>query len=220
MRCKNCGFENEDGRYICQNCGSPLYDENDSLIENEVSQNNIPQNNYPGSDGNEDKEKIKKSIIIIVVLAVILVALVAGIIFASSSSKKDDETSLSLSISETVSETESSTKRKTTTEKATEEAKTEKTTKETTTESTTTTTTAATYNITVDIDGNGSVSGDGAYTSGKKATFVATADDGFEFAGWYDNSTGALVASGKKYTVTVKDNLNLTAKFTPVVVDE
>ncbi|MDE6659485.1 MAG: zinc-ribbon domain-containing protein, partial [Eubacterium sp.] len=25
MRCKNCGSENEDGRYICQNCGSPLY---------------------------------------------------------------------------------------------------------------------------------------------------------------------------------------------------
>ncbi len=27
MRCKNCGFDNEEGRYICENCGSPLYDE-------------------------------------------------------------------------------------------------------------------------------------------------------------------------------------------------
>ena len=24
MRCKNCGYENEEGLYICQNCGSPL----------------------------------------------------------------------------------------------------------------------------------------------------------------------------------------------------
>ena len=34
MRCKNCGSENEDNLYICQNCGSPLYDEDDG--ENEV----------------------------------------------------------------------------------------------------------------------------------------------------------------------------------------
>ena len=27
MRCKNCGSENEENLYICQNCGSPLYDE-------------------------------------------------------------------------------------------------------------------------------------------------------------------------------------------------
>ena len=33
MRCKNCGSENDDNLYICQNCGSPLYDEND---ENEA----------------------------------------------------------------------------------------------------------------------------------------------------------------------------------------
>lgn len=34
MRCRNCGSENEDGRYICQNCGSPLYDESDEIVEN------------------------------------------------------------------------------------------------------------------------------------------------------------------------------------------
>ena len=33
MRCKNCGSENDDNLYICQNCGSPLYDEDD---ENEA----------------------------------------------------------------------------------------------------------------------------------------------------------------------------------------
>ena len=29
MRCKNCGADNDDNRYICEVCGSPLYDEND-----------------------------------------------------------------------------------------------------------------------------------------------------------------------------------------------
>ncbi len=32
MRCKNCGADNDDNRYICEVCGSPLYDEDD--IEN------------------------------------------------------------------------------------------------------------------------------------------------------------------------------------------
>ena len=31
MRCKNCGFDNEEGRYICENCGSPLYDEDNEI---------------------------------------------------------------------------------------------------------------------------------------------------------------------------------------------
>ena len=29
MRCKNCGADNNDNRYICEVCGSPLYDESD-----------------------------------------------------------------------------------------------------------------------------------------------------------------------------------------------
>lgn len=29
MRCKNCGADNDDNRYICEVCGSPLYDEDD-----------------------------------------------------------------------------------------------------------------------------------------------------------------------------------------------
>ena len=29
MRCKNCGADNDDNRYICEVCGSPLYDESD-----------------------------------------------------------------------------------------------------------------------------------------------------------------------------------------------
>ncbi len=34
MRCKNCGCENDDNLYICQNCGSPLYDEDEGPITN------------------------------------------------------------------------------------------------------------------------------------------------------------------------------------------
>ena len=35
MRCKNCGTENDDNRYICENCGSPLYDENEIAQSND-----------------------------------------------------------------------------------------------------------------------------------------------------------------------------------------
>ena len=35
MRCKNCGTENDDNRYICENCGSPLYDEDNIDINND-----------------------------------------------------------------------------------------------------------------------------------------------------------------------------------------
>jgi len=108
---------------------------------------------------------------------------------------------------------EKTTKKATTTKKET-------TTKETTTEESTSketttkkeTTTIASYYIYVDIDGNGSVSGDGKYEAGKKATLTAAADPGFEFEGWFDAS-GNLVASATRYTITVKGDVNLTARF-------
>ena len=37
MRCRNCGCENDDNLYICQNCGSPLYDEGEGPITDEPS---------------------------------------------------------------------------------------------------------------------------------------------------------------------------------------
>ena len=43
MRCKNCGFENEDGRYICQNCGSPLYDEAENPADDENNYDSNPE---------------------------------------------------------------------------------------------------------------------------------------------------------------------------------
>lgn len=38
MRCKNCGTYNDDNRYICETCGSPLYDE-DEIQAQELQQN-------------------------------------------------------------------------------------------------------------------------------------------------------------------------------------
>ena len=36
MRCRNCGSENDDNLYICSNCGSPLYDEQEEITETEI----------------------------------------------------------------------------------------------------------------------------------------------------------------------------------------
>lgn len=220
MRCRNCGFENEDGRYICQNCGSPLYDEGEEIDENAENGTN-PVND---DEDDENRKNTKKSIIVIIVLAVILVALVAGIVFAvSHSGSNKEETS---SESETISSSQyreiTSRKRPTTSNKTTASEKTtEKTTEsatEKTTQSTTTSTkaTKAVFSVYVDIDGNGSVTGEGEYENGKQAVLVATPDADSQFIGWYDNDTGELRASGSKYTVRVNKNINLTAKFQKV----
>ena len=210
MRCKNCGFDNEEGRYICANCGSPLYDEDEEITDASESNNGDAPNQDNGAD---DDDKNKKSIIIIIVLAVILVALIAGIVVSAVTGKDEETTTESTTISTTTEET---TKKQTTTKK---EITTEK---ETTTESTTTTTqapsTTATvlYNVYIDIDGNGTVTGDGSYEKGKKAVLTATPDEGWQFEGWYDNSTGSLVASGNKFTVNVSKDVTYTARFTRV----
>ena len=207
MRCKNCGFDNEEGRYICANCGSPLYDEDEEITDVQESGNSYASNQ---DNGAEDDDKNKKSIIIIIVLAVILVALIAGIVVSAVTGKDEETTTESTTISTTAEETtkKQTTKKKTTTEK------------ETTTESTTattqapSTTAAVLYNVYIDIDGNGAVTGDGSYEKGKKAVLTATPDDGWQFDGWYENSTGELVASGNKFTVNVNKDITYTARFT------
>lgn len=211
MRCKNCGFENEDGRYICSNCGSPLYDE-DEIAENDINNdNNIDNYNNEPDDCNDDGDK-KKQIIIIIIAVIVVIAVAAGIIFGAVSGKKSKETTtesttISTTAEETTTKKVTTTKQETTTKETTTE---EPTTKETTTKPTTTT--EKTYRVYIDIDGNGNVTGDGEYTQGKKAVLTATADAGFEFDGWYD-AGGNLVASGTKYTITVKSDITLTAKF-------
>lgn len=209
MRCKNCGSQNEDGRYICQNCGSPLYDETEDLPENEQY-----DADYDDYDDEYDRKNTKKSIIIIVVLAVVLITIIAGIVFAVShfgAGENETENQSSISTSENITQSIGQTQKMT--EKTTEST-TQTTTTITTTETTTkktTTTTEAKFRVSVDIDGNGSVSGDGEYAAGKRVSLVATADAGAQFIGWYDN--GTLVASGNKYSFTVNANRNLTAVF-------
>lgn len=211
MRCKNCGFENEDGRYICSNCGSPLYDE-DEIMENDINDDdNIDDYNNMSPDDEDDGNK--KQIVTIIIAVIVVVAVVAGIVFGAVSGKNNKETTTESTSASTTKET--TTKRETTTkeETTTEEPTTEETTKETTTAPTTTT--EKTFRVYVDIDGNGDVSGDGEYAQNKKAVLTATPNSGFEFDGWYD-SNGNLVASGSKYTITVKGDVTLTAKFKAV----
>ena len=107
MRCKNCGADNDDNRYICEVCGSPLYDESDfdnangidddrtqtfkavNEPNNQVQNRNDnyndydKENQYNNQKNNESEKKNKgaekKSIIVIAVLAVILIAIIASV---------------------------------------------------------------------------------------------------------------------------------------------
>ena len=215
MRCKNCGFENEDSRYICSNCGSPLFDENE-IAENDTDTTDDYNNNETDDDSNDNNsDDNKKQIIIIVIAVIVVIAVAAGIIFGAVSGKKNKETTTeSTTVSTTAEETTkkkvTTTKQETTTKETTTE---EPTTKETTTKPTTTT--EKSFHVYVDIDGNGNVTGDGEYTQGKRAVLTAVPDTGYEFDGWYDNK-GELAASGTKYTITVKEDITLTAKFKPI----
>ena len=214
MRCKNCGFDNQEGRYICENCGSPLFDGTNEIVPEEDDDAPVriddEEDDEPAPAADEDDVKNnKKNIIIIIVLAVILVAMLVGIIVAAVTGKeKETQTEPPVSVSEELTEDEE--------ERETERRTTTTTTKapETTiTTTTTTTTTAARFTISVDIDGNGTVSGDGTFEAGTRATLVATADEGYQFVGWFDNDTGTQAASGTRYTITVDSNRNLTARF-------
>ena len=98
MRCKNCGSENEDNLYICQNCGSPLYDEddNDALAEDEMGKTKVvpavagssrgtaqPAHTSRTNAEKDEKQKQKeKTIAVIVILAVVL-AVVVGVLEVS-----------------------------------------------------------------------------------------------------------------------------------------
>lgn len=214
MRCKNCGFENEQDRYICENCGSPLYDEDEDI----TAQQGAEQSSEQPDD--TDKKNTRNSIIIIAVLAVLLFAMVTGIIvFATQGSKKPEQPSDGISTTEPVDEpnastTEPTTKKTTTTEKTTE--RTTEATTQATTEPTTEQTTEAPEEkclLAIDIDGYGTVTGGGTYEVGATAVLLATASEGSQFVGWYDNSTNRLVASNNSYTVTVQKDLSLTARF-------
>lgn len=221
MRCKNCGSENEDNLYICQNCGSPLYDEddNDALAEDEMGKTKVvpavagssrgtaqPAHTSRTNTENDEKQKQKqkeKTIAVIVILAVVLavvVGVLAAVLISNSKSKNDvEDTSVPIV---TTTEAPSTTAPTTTTQ----------TTTETTTESTTESTTVVEYNVTVSCSQGGEVEGDGVYAKGEKCTVIARADDGFVFDGWYKN--GKRVSSNEVYSFSVKSNTDLEAVFT------
>lgn len=218
MRCKNCGSENEDNLYICQNCGSPLYDEddNDALAEDEMGKTKVVpavagssrggaqpvHTNRTETEKDEKQKQKEKTIAVIVILAVVL-AIVVGVLAAvliSNSRNKNDVEDTSVPI---VTTTEApSTTAPTTTQ----------TTTETTTESTTESTTVVEYTVTVSCSQGGEVEGDGVYAKGEKCTVIARADDGFVFDGWYKN--GKRVSSNEVYSFSVNSDTDLEAVFT------
>lgn len=229
MRCKNCGTENDDNRYICEICGSPLYDEEDiqtplkeethtqtfSAVSSPMPKSETDDNAYlqpplknNNNKGNGEKTPAeKKSIIVIAILAVVLIAIIASIIVVAQSRSKDSGETTS-----EISTTQSTTER--TTEWTTQPT-TEKTTAFTTAATTTTTTTTAiTWYINAGSSGGGTVSGEGEYKNGDKVTLTAVADSGYVFDGWY--SSGVKVSSSVKYTFTANENASFSAVFNPV----
>lgn len=69
-----------------------------------------------------------------------------------------------------------------------------------------------TYNLTVNADTGGSVSGGGTYTTGSSVTISATPKAGYKFVKWNDGNTSA------SRTVTVTANATYTATFIPIFV--
>ncbi len=237
MRCKNCGADNDDNRYICEVCGSPLYDENDFDNANGISDDrtqtfkavNEPDNQVQSRNGNyyndydkdnqynnrknnepESKKKgaEKKSIIVIAVLAVILIAIIASVA-AIAHNKNKENTASSSELTKISTESSSTSGRYDTTKQKTTESTTESTTEKTTKQ-----TTASLWIINTSSSGGGEAEGDGKYENGKKVTLIARADDGYKFDGWYSN--GVKVSSKEEYTFTANQNASFSAVFSPV----
>lgn len=216
MRCKNCGSENDDNRYICENCGSPLYDENDNIEQLEQTSQEAPAGiNRPDNDDENDKA-VKKNAIVIAVLVVILIAVIVAILVAAKGKSNETTTQKeSVTVSSTVKEDKTD-KKETTTEEATTE---ESTTEESTTQTTTETTAKAkkTYTVNATTAVGGSVSGSGTYKEGDTVVLTATPDSGYEFSGWYTN--GSLKSTSPTYQFNASENVNYTALFSPAADD-
>lgn len=76
------------------------------------------------------------------------------------------------------------------------------------------------YNVIVTSENleMGTVSGSGQYDYDESVTITATPNNGYEFIGWYQDST--LVSSLAAYTFTMPSNsLNYVAKFNPLSYD-
>lgn len=229
MRCKNCGSENDEKLYICQNCGSPLYDEDEPVVDDSGDGTRVfgtlddPNNTKTPAEAAaeraarreaaEAERKKKQQVTVIIVLVVVLLAIIVGTVIAVMHSKKDDAvTTTDLSVSETVTE-ESTTQRKS--ETTTKETTTEETTAETTTEQTTEAETE--YKVSVSGNSGGNVNGGGSFKLGDNVTVTATPDAGYAFDGWYEGNS--RVSTNAVYTFTVTADKSLKAVFTIVDVE-
>lgn len=208
MRCKNCGYENDDKLFICENCGSPLYDENEPIIDaenddtqvfdtstiNTVDNDFVPADKPAPAQNNDDDDKKKKQTILIVVLVVLLVVVIAGVVFGIVKSSKSNDATTTTKPSTTTSQ--STTVAPETTESTTKKQE---------------TTTQPTFAVGVSCNAGGSVSGDGIYKLGDNVTVKATVDNGYEFDGWYIGSK--KVSTNTKYTFTVTESVSIKAVF-------
>lgn len=234
MRCKNCGTENDDNRYICENCGSPLYDENDIETPNNTATQTFgaiqsiddeyrpaaQTNNDTESQNDKNKLEEKKSIIVIAILAVVLIAIIISVVLiARGNSKNNDTTSSTQSTISTTSEKNdyyiNNTTEDQTTEPTTERTTTEKTTTTTKKE---TTTELKTYSIKLISQGGGTVEGSGSYEEGDNVTIVANPDSNYEFDGWYSN--GKKISSSMVYSFTATKDISISAVFVEVTTAE
>lgn len=239
MRCKNCGSENEDNLYICQNCGSPLYDEdepindsnNDSNNENNntedemgktrvvpavsasdinsASQPSSPKPEKPPVDDEEEEKKKKQQTAIIIALAVVLVVIIA--VLAAVLVKTSAAKKETTTASTSTSESVSQSTAAFTTRHTTE-----RTTERETEPSSETTTAPQTYTIEVMCpDGGASkISGTGVYNLNDNVTVSASPDGGFQFDGWYEN--GKRVSVEQNFTFKVVRDRTLVAKFNEI----
>lgn len=224
MRCKNCGTDNDDNRYICETCGSPLYDEEEinspdaettlpPQYDRAEAERKAPSGRVP--DNNSDREQTKKSVITIAVLVVILVAIIASVAVIASTKARNAENQTTADI--TTSDEYTTEDSFTPTERTTQEKTTEKKTteKETTTKPTTQ---AVKWIINASSSGGGEVKGAGEYENGKKVTLIAVPDNEYQFDGWYSN--GVKVSSSAKYTFKANENASFSAVFNPIDVVE
>lgn len=236
MRCKNCGTENDDNRYICENCGSPLYDENEIETPNTTATQTfgavpsmddeyrpaVQTNNNTDIKSDKSKPEEKKSIIVIAILAVVLVAIIISVVLIAHGNSRNNNTTTSSTQSTTSTTSEKYNYYNNTTKERTTESTTEKTTTEKTTTTTTkkkeTTTELKTYSVKLISQGGGTVEGSGTYEEGENVTIVANPDSDYEFEGWYSN--GKKISSSMAYSFTATKDISISAVFVEVTTAE